>query len=90
MKEITKSTYQKNTCFFDCCYFKNIKIVQIKKSNDITKNDYIFYVNYLNKYYKINNVNELLVFFNNNNIDCIRYDFELSELQKIKEVKNNA
>lgn len=82
MKEITKSTYYKNTYFYSAFYYKSIKIVQIKKSNDITKNDYIFYVNYSNKYYKLNNINELLVFFYNNSIDFITYNFELNELQK--------
>lgn len=90
MKEITKNTYYTNTFLFDKFIYKNIIITQIKKSSDITKNDYIFYVNYLNKYYKINSINELLLFFCNNNINYIKYNFELNELQKIKEVKCNG
>lgn len=86
MKEITKNTYYTNTFLFDKFIYKNIKIVQIKKTNDITKSDYIFYINYLNKYYKINNISELLLFFCNNNINYIKYNFELNELQKVKEV----
>lgn len=87
MKEITKNTYYKNTYLYEHYFFKDIAITSIKKSRDISKNDYIFYVKYLNKYYKVNNINELLLFFYNNGIDYIKYDFELNELEEIKKTQ---